>query len=760
VRIVASLWGIQLSLSSSLSGIHFTGLASGLDTDSIIQKLLAFEQRPISRLATQQVQLQNKLGLYQQFQGRMASLKAAGESLNKASAYNVTKSTSTDETKVTITGGSDSLPGSYTIGVSKLAQSHKVSTGAQSSATEALGVSGSILVNGKIIQVAAADTLSQIASRINGSSAGVVASVVNGGADNVFLTLTSEGSGKDGAIHISEIGSGTVLSSLGLYGSSTAIRETTTNGALSENYKDANTAIGDLLGGTLGSGTIQIDGIDVAIDLATDSLSSIAQKINQAAISGVSASIVTAKDANGVTTYQLEVVGDSATPTFTDSGHVLENLGVLQATPSNEILAAQDAEFTLDGVSLTSSTNNVTDVITGATITLKDKTTTDLTLNLTRDLDAIRGTVKTFVDAYNSIREFVKQTSAFDAETFESGPLFGDYNVISNLDLVTAKMTGIVEGLDGQLNSLGLVGVSLGEDGKLTIDDSKLNSALASNLDGVKKLLSEVGGASNANVQFLSATSKTKTTGSGYAVAITQAATKGTTTSGAAQTAASTGAETLTFNGPLFSNNAVTILIAQGNTVDDTVNQINANAQLNGSIEASKDGDGKLVLTSKSYGSSRSFTVVSDLAAAADNSGIGTTVLNADGLDVAGTINGETATGKGQILTGDTDNTTTEGLSLLITATAPGSYGSVTFTRGLGSLLANVIDSLTDPNTGAVTEQNKQLQTQIDSLTDDIKRIQDSVVQKEADLRAQFGRLEQLMAKMQQQQSRLSALLS
>lgn len=113
-----------------------------------------------------------------------------------------------------------------------------------------------------------------------------------------------------------------------------------------------------------------------------------------------------------------------------------------------------------------------------------------------------------------------------------------------------------------------------------------------------------------------------------------------------AQTAASTESETLTFSGALFGSEPVNLLIAAGSTQQDIVNQINNDPRLRNRVVASVE-NGKLVIRAVNYGSASNFTVVSDKEASSSNSGIGTTPINAEGQDVAGTINGEAATGVG-----------------------------------------------------------------------------------------------------------------
>src|SRR5262249_49882254 len=159
------------------------------------------------------------------------------------------------------------------------------------------------------------------------------------------------------AISLSDSGGGTVLSTaLGLISAGTSVRNPITNGAASNLFTDSSTSVGTLLGlSSPQSGTVQINGTGVAIDFATDSLTSIANKTNTAAIAGVAASVVATTDpTTGASRQQLQITGAS-TPTFTDSNNVLTNLGVVQNSPTTELSVAKDATFTLDGIGMTRS---------------------------------------------------------------------------------------------------------------------------------------------------------------------------------------------------------------------------------------------------------------------------------------------------------------------------------------------------------------------------------------------------------------------
>jgi flagellin len=124
--------------------------------------------------------------------------------------------------------------------------------------------------------------------------------------------------------------------------------------------------------------------------------------------------------------------------------------------------------------------------------------------------------------------------------------------------------------------------------------------------------------------------------------------------------------------------NGINVQLTAGMTQVQVIAAINDVNNQTG-VTASSVG-GALTLTSDAYGSLQSVSVVSNVAAAATSSGVGTTVIADSGIDIAGTIGGLAATGKGTVLTGD-NGTVVEGLAIS-TTNAAGASGSVTVTQG------------------------------------------------------------------------------
>jgi flagellar hook-associated protein 2 len=508
--------------------------------------------------------------------------------------------------------------------------------------------------------------------------------------------------------------------------------------------------------------TFEVNGVAINIDPAVDSLQTVANAIN-AAGTGATATVKTVTEGTS-TKYRLEITGAS-TPTLTDSsGNLLSALGVLQAGYGHELLQAQDAEFTIDGVALTSATNTIQSAIPNATIALlKANATTPetTTLTLSKDTAAIKGKIEAFRDAYNDAIDFIRTYSQFDKDTFASGPLFGDPVAGQLEQQVTSMLFSNVAGVSGDLKNLTSIGFKLDDQGKLSIDDAILTSAIANKPTELANLFRTSGVGSVNSIQYISSTSKSIASGDGaYNVDISALATKGSYTGEIAQTLASSATEVLSFSGSVIGTTPYTLSLSVGSTLADTVTKINADTRLKDLVVASIDGSGKLRIESKRYGSGGNVTVTSNLAAAVDNSGTGTSSagVTETGTDVVGTINGEEATGNGQFLIGKTGNAKTEGLQIQYTGTAFGLVGTIALRKGIGAQSTDLMATFLDSVNGILSASDASLKSQFDDLGDQIESLNDRIAAKEADLKAKFSRMEEAISRIQAQASRLSAL--
>lgn len=748
----------------SLSGITFSGINSGIDTDNIVKRLAELQRAPMRRLSIQQAQIKTRMAAFGQLRSLMTNLASASGQLNMWSTFQSVGATSSKPDVATVSAASGAMPGTFDLEVSRLAQGHKIaSTPGQNNTTSALGMSGTLIVNGRGVTITEGDSLTAIAQKINGANAGVTASVLNGGEGRAFLSLSSNAVGAQARIQIADL-AGSVASSLGLTtGTELAIRESIANGATSASFSSRTVAIGTMLGaGALGETVININGNEVRVDPDNDSLDAIVGKINAAA-TGATAAIRSVTE-NGQTRFKLDISG-ATPPTFEGENGLLEALGVLQRGYGNQLLEAQDAAFRIDGIDMTSASNRVSDAIAGVTINLlkaNADTPEKTTITLTRDDNQIKQKIKGFADAFNAVVGFVKSQSKFDSETLSSGPLFADSLARQSEESIANLVFAKVEGLPEEFDSLVDIGFGFTNQGELSIDDTVLTNALATNLEAVRKLFMAVGTSTNDALTYVSSSDKTKASGAAsYPVEITQVATLSSYRAEAAQLGASLLEETLFFSGPLFGSEGYTLVLPVGSTLADTISRINNDPKLKNLITASNDG-GHLMLTSKIYGTAGRFNVGSNVAVGPETSGIGGGVdgIKVEGLDVAGFINGEEATGNGQFLTGKTGNLRTEALQVQYTGTLLGVVGHIRLTKGLGTLMQSLVGGFTDTISGSLPANDRELQAQIDDLERQIKLIDERAAVQEQILRQRFAAMENAIAAAQQQQMRLAAIMA
>ena len=170
-----------------------------------------------------------------------------------------------------------------------------------------------------------------------------------------------------------------------------------------------------------------------------------------------------------------------------------------------------------------------------------------------------------------------------------------------------------------------------------------------------------------------------------------------------------------------------------------------------------QNGSGSsLQITSSDYGSQASFSVSSS---GADQLGlVGSSFV---GSNVAGTINGVTASGDGQVLAAPTTNPALAGLSLLVATpgiTSSTSLGQFTYTAGLAGGLANLMASASATPSGELPSKISAMQNTSKQLGDQITVEQQIVVQQQQQLEAEFNNLEATLATLNSQSSYLSSM--
>lgn len=351
------------------NGLSTSGLASGFDTASIIQKLIAAESQPLTTMKNKQTRLTNQTNLLSSIKANLLALQTAASDLTMSSAFGGRKVSSSDSTNAVATAVAQNgaVNTSYTVNVTGVAttttyvSSKLLGSGSATPATTTTVTSnkyltddgssvglpldptsttfgaahlGSFTINGKTITVSNGNSINDVLNTINTSGAGVTASI--SASNQLVLTQNTTG-----AIPINVTGSIT-----GLIDSATATTVQGKNAAASSwsagTYlvktgsainvpapATLNTQFGDTtapVGFTGNEGNFTINGAKIMVT-DTDTLNTVVNKITASA-AGVTASIV-----GGKVVLTQKTVGSTQKIDITNgSGNALATLGIDPAT--------------------------------------------------------------------------------------------------------------------------------------------------------------------------------------------------------------------------------------------------------------------------------------------------------------------------------------------------------------------------------------------------------------------------------------------
>ena len=504
----------------------------------------------------------------------------------------------------------------------------------------------------------------------------------------------------------------------------------------------------------------------VTIDSSNNSLQGIADAINAANI-GVSASIV---NDGSSTPYKLELTsstGANHSMEITVSGDAtLQSL--LSYSPGGsqsmtQTVAGQDAALTVNGLSIASPTNTVTSAISGVTLNLL-KTGTS-TLSITNNASSVATAVQSFVTAYNTLHGALSPLTAYDSTTQQGGPLLGDYTAMSVQTQLSGILVSAVPGLSGNsgITTLGQLGISLNKDGTLSLDNTKLQSAISSNLSDIAGMFASVGKTTDSLVNYVSSTSNTQP--GSYSVDVSQLATQGKSVGsanlngGITITAGSNDTLSLTLDGISSSVTlpAGTYTSSQLTTlVQSAINGDTAFSSAGSSVAVSvAPTTGYMTITSNRYGSASNVAVSNTSAGLAL---MGSTSTSTAGVDVAGTIDGIAATGSGQNLTGLT-GTPTDGLTIQIAGGSLGNRGTINYSQGYATGLSNAITGILS-NSGQIASATNGINANITDIKNQITAMNAHLAMVQQNYMSQFTALDVLMGTMQSTSSYLTQQLA
>ena len=396
--------------------------------------------------------------------------------------------------------------------------------------------------------------------------------------------------------------------------------------------------------GTTFSITQNGETVDIEITGETRSLTGLRNAINNSGLDVRAAVIYDGSE------YKLQI---TSTETGTEYAFTIDDTGV--GTNMVEKISAQDAIINVNTTdvsdAITRSSNTISDVIEGVTLNLKEADATKtITLTIESDFSNLESRINDFISKYNDVVSYLNNQFTYNEETKSAGPLSGNSAARSVQSAILSMVTSQAEGLDDDAtyNSLVDIGIRMNNDGTIYLDTDEFEEAIENDFEGVKKVFQEVGTTTDTHVSYLTRTSDTEA--GTYAVEITTVAERAEIQSSyEVPTGGISQDETLTIT---YNGTDYTVDLTQNDTLNDIIDKINTEMDNNNiPIIATSNGN-YLVLQTDDYGSDQSFSVISNVAADAGGTGIGTTQLSDTGVDIAGTIGGYAATGEGRALTG------------------------------------------------------------------------------------------------------------
>ncbi len=764
-------------LSGAISGIN-----SNLDTAAIIDALLTFEKQNVLLLQYDQTVKTNQMSTYQAINTKMLAFQTQAGLLARASTFSATKVAVSGEEYLTAIASDDAALGNYSLRVAALAQNHQIaSQGFSEQEAASLGTGTLSIAVGdgstRTITIDSANSsLDGIKRAINNAKIGVTATIVNDGSssNNYRLMLSADKTGEKNKIAFSANLTGTKalnfssssFDQVEKQSFSTTASSNPTLGTTAAYTGSQNKVYTFTVGGngaqTVGSGDITINWSD-----------------------GTNSGAVVVSSAD--TEVELNGAGSDGLKLNFSAGQLVAGDTFRVQTFAPLLQKAQDAKITMgstDGggspITINSESNIIKDVIGGITLNLK-KISEDTAVNITveRDTSSIEDSINAFITKFNDVLGSIDEQFKYDPEAEEeSGILFGDRTLMMLQDSMRSRITSRIAGLDSEYNMLASLGIRIGTTGKLSVvDRGKLTAAIENNIEDVQKLFAASGDSSNGKVSFVAMTDKTKTSADGYTVNITQAAARGylrgiSIADPESNPLVITSANknlALRVDGVL--SNTITLTEKTYSSWDELTTEIQQ--KINADTKIGKMGievsyfdngeDGYLTLTSGSYGKKSLIEFqTSASSSAAAVLGLATGQAFA-GIDVAGTINGEKATGSGQVLTGNEGNSNTAGLKLLIELSQSDvraeSEATIKVFRGIASLAQDFADSISKSVDGTIARRTKALENQVKDIEERVADLNSRMELKRQRLTDKFLEMESLIGQLNQQSSYLSTQL-
>lgn len=528
-----------------------------------------------------------------------------------------------------------------------------------------------------------------------------------------------------------------------------------------------------------GTLTINIAGQshDITVDASNASLEGLQRTINSGDF-GISASVV---NVGGQYQMMFSSKSTGAVNEFTLSGLS----GFDLSTDFTITSEARDAHIKFNGLDIFNSTNTFDEVISGLSLQLKsEQPGVNQTISVSRDTEGAMEAVKDFVFVYNQLSDIFKDVTSFDKLSAEdrekpenefTGLLAGSSLVRELRGQIRESLSGAISGLTGAYQSLADIGINIDFKGVMTLDESRLSTALNSDADSVSRLFAKGGYAEDPFINVLGSSDQTKA--GSYSMNITQLAERASVTGDSAVDPANISFNNASFDVKVDQGASVNITLADGNytlaqvaqLMQTAINNTSEVTSVGARVSVAVDGD-KLSFTSERFGGNSrieltGFTNMGDAGLTADLTDTGQNVDGTLTMSNGSTLNigayADQQDGRkvkiSNFAFAGSERAEVRGLEFEVLGGATGSRGSIEFTQGFGSRLYETINNNITRDDGLVSQRLESLEMRNERLEERREKIDARYEKLEMKYRLQFSMLQSILSGMDQTRSFLDA---
>ncbi|SPF45974.1 hypothetical protein SBDP1_580064 [Syntrophobacter sp. SbD1] len=783
--------------SSETSNLSLTGMGTGIDWQSMLNQLTQVSEESLTPYNNQITTLNTEASAWSSFSSQLSTLKTAANTLASPTALDLY---STNETSDSSTSASSLLTssasstagiGSYQVVINNTAQAEKLASGSFSSQSSALNITGAILVNGHEVQIASTDSLQNLEANINNldtgtKPSGVTAAIVQDTPTTYRLVLTSDSTGASG-ISLLDAATTDTLGTLGFNGTGTVLKNQVAGGAQSDGLSSSSMGVAATLGISSLSGNVSINGVSVNLDLS-DSLTTIASDINSAfqtaGYTNNPASVVSTTNGS-TTTYNLQIAGMTS---YTDQSNVLQALGLVQGNRADVVGVTGSVANTTDGKTPITAATDITSIYGYNTWTSGDKITlsgtahdgsavgpTDFAITQTTTVQDLLNQIQTTFGS--GVTASVNSNGSIQVVDSATGASQLSVNLQTSLAGPSGSNAGVLNfGSFGQVGTVHSYVLQQGADAAFTVDGMSMTSASNTATNAISGVTLNLLGADpnttvtvSVNHDDQSIETEVNAMINAYNGVISYVNGQMTYNS-----------STNTTGGPLFGNNALESIKSQ--LESSTLSQVGTGSlQYLSQAGITAGQNGTLSLDTATFESALSSNF-QDVAALFSDSGSSTdsnfqyvanssstqsgtynvsvSQLPGTGQNIVGQIDGENATGQGNVLTLDDSTSGANGLSISYTGTTAPASAPFTVSRGIASLMNSLVNGFTDSVNGTVTTQEAGLQTNITALKTQVTNMQNNINSQTAMMQQEFINMDTAVAQLDQMQSYLTVQLA